>query len=93
MNLPDWFSVGAVKAFMALAAPPLAICLVFGITGAVLQTTTQIRESAIAFVPKALGLLILIAVGGGLMLHVAGQYATTVFNSIPNIVRDVSHNK
>jgi flagellar biosynthetic protein FliQ len=89
MNLPDWYSVGAVKAFLALAAPPLAVCLLFGIGGAILQTTTQIRESAIAFVPKAIGILVMIAVGGGLMLRVSGQYAKSVFDAIPALIHDV----
>jgi flagellar biosynthetic protein FliQ len=93
MNLPDWYSVGAVRAFLALAAPSLAVCLLFGIGGAVLQTTTQIRESAIAFVPKAIGLLAVIAIAGGLMLHVAGQYARSVFDAIPTLIHDVRDNQ
>jgi flagellar biosynthesis protein FliQ len=93
MTLPDWYGVGALKAFLALAAPPLAVCLLLGIAGAMLQTMTQIRDSAIAFVPKVFGLLLVIALGGGLMLHVTGQYAQSVFTSLPTLVHDVRDSK
>jgi flagellar biosynthesis protein FliQ len=86
MKLPDWYSTGAVLAFLALAGPSLAVCLVLGVAGAVFQTATQIRESAIAFVPKAIGLVVILALGGGLMLSVAANYARHVFNAVPAIV-------
>ena len=61
---------------------------VFGIAGAVVQTATQIRESAIAFVPKAVGLMVLVALAGGLMLSVVASYAEHVFREMPAIIHD-----
>jgi len=86
MIIPDWYRTDALLSFAALAGPPLAVCLALGIAGAVVQTATQIRESAIAFVPKAIGLMLLIALGGGLMLSVASTYAEHVFRAMPAIV-------
>lgn len=86
MNIPDWYSTGAVLAFLALAGPPLVVCLVLGVAGAVFQTATQIRESAIAFVPKAIGLIAIFSVAGGLMLSVTAHYAQHVFEAAPAIV-------
>jgi flagellar biosynthesis protein FliQ len=86
MIIPDWYSTGAVMAFLALAGPPLVVCLVLGVAGAVFQTATQIRESAIAFVPKAIGLIATFALAGGLMLSVTANFAQHVFHAAPAII-------
>lgn len=86
MTLPDWYTSGAVMSFTVLAGPGLLVCLVLGVVGAIVQTTTQIREATLAFVPKVFGLLLLVLLGGSLMLHYAGAYATHVFRSLPEIV-------
>ena len=86
MTIPDWYTTGAIMAFLALAGPPLVMCLVLGVAGAVFQPATQIRESAIAFVPKAIGLIATFALAGGLMLSVAANYAQHVFGAAPAIV-------
>jgi len=86
VTIPDWYITGAVVAFLALAGPALLVCLVLGVAGAVFQTATQIRESAIAFVPKAIGLIAIFAFAGGLMLSVTANYAQHVFDAAPAIV-------
>lgn len=91
MSLPDWYRTGALWAFLALAGPPLVVCLALGVAGAVVQTATQIRESAIAFVPKAIGLILLVLFGGSLMLSVATRYAQHVFDAVPVIVHGNSN--
>jgi len=79
MTIPDWYIAGAMSSFIALAGPPLAVCLVLGVAGAILQTTTQIREAAITFVPKAIGILLIIGFGGALMFSVEVRYARHIF--------------
>ncbi len=86
MTIPDWYTDGAMSSFLALAGPPLAICLVLGVLGAILQTTTQIREAAITFVPKAIGLMLLIGFGGALMFSADVHYARHVFRQLGPIV-------
>lgn len=86
MTIPDWFVTGGVVAFGWVAGTSLALCLVIGILGAIIQTTTQIRETAIAFVPKALGLIILIALGGGLIMHNLEVYTTKIYHAVPAIL-------
>lgn len=86
MTLPDWFTAGAVKSFLILAGPSLAVSLALGIGGAIIQTTTQVRESALGFVPKVFGLVALIAFAGGMTMSVVGNYAHHVFMAIPSIV-------
>lgn len=86
MTLPDWFTAGAIKSFLILAGPSLGVSLILGIAGAVIQTTTQIRESALGFVPKVFGLVALIAFAGGMMMAAVGHYAHHVFMALPDIV-------
>lgn len=86
MILPDWYLSGGLMEFVWLAGPALAVCLILGIAGAAVQTTTQIRESAITFVPKAVGLLLMIALGGGMMVHHLSAFTQHVFQSVPDMV-------
>ncbi len=86
MTIPGWFTTGAVYCFAALAGPALGVSLVLGVLGGLFQTTTQIRETAIAFVPKVIGLAILLALGGSFMLGSATTYARHVFAAVPEIV-------
>lgn len=92
MTLPDWYTAGAVWMFLALAGPGLAVCLLLGVAGAILQTTTQIREAALGFVPKVAGLVILVLLAGGLMLRAAGDYTTHVFRALPELIH-VGHDR
>lgn len=82
MRIPDWYITGAMSSFIAMAGPPLAVCLALGIAGAILQTTTQIREAAITFVPKAIGLLLIIGFGGMLMFSAEVRYARHIFRDL-----------
>lgn len=91
MNIPDWYTAGAIKTFAVLAGPALLTCLALGVAGSIVQTTTQIREAALGFVPKVAGLLILLMLGGGLIMRFAGNYATHVFKSMPEVVHVYDH--
>lgn len=86
MTLPDWYTTGAIYSFAALAGPALGVSLMLGVAGGLFQTTTQIRETAITFVPKLVGLAILFTLAGGLMMDVAIDYARHVFVSVPEII-------
>jgi flagellar biosynthesis protein FliQ len=91
VSIPDWVGVDALRTFAILAGPALAVCLSLGIIGSIIQTTTQVREAALGFVPKVFGLVALILVGGGLMFSAAGAYASHIFRAIPGIIH-VRHN-
>lgn len=86
MHLPDWYSSGAAAAFFWIAGPPLAVSLIAGIAGALIQTTTQIRETAIAFVPKVIALALLVIFAGGLMMGGLVHYTRHVMTALPQIV-------
>ena len=93
MTLPDWLLSDGLKALAGLAGPPLAVCLVLGIAGAIVQTTTQIRETALTFVPKVVGVVLLIAVAGQLMLGFAEAYTKHVITHVSAVIHVVNSDR
>ena len=59
---------GAIEAMIALLAPALLVILVLGLLLGILQAATQVNESAVAFVPKVLALLVFFMLAGPLLL-------------------------
>ena len=60
---------GAMVMTLKLAGPILAVCLIVGLVVAVLQTISQIQEMTLSFVPKLVGVGIVLIVGGPWMIH------------------------
>ena len=60
---------GALVLATKLAAPVLIVTLVIGIVVSVLQTVTQIQEQTLTFVPKLIGVALIILFGGSLLIR------------------------
>src|SRR3989440_10494762 len=60
---------GAMVMTLKLAGPILAVCLIVGLVVAVLQTISQIQEMTLSFVPKLLGVGIVLIVGVPWLIH------------------------
>jgi flagellar biosynthetic protein FliQ len=69
-----------------LSAPILIATLVVGILISVLQVATQIQEVTLSYVPKLLTAALLLALLGGWMLNRLGQFATSLYLSLPSLV-------
>ncbi len=69
-----------------IAAPILLVSLAIGVTVSVLQTITQIQEMTLTFVPKLLGVALILVFGGSWMLRELVSYVTILWTSIPNLV-------
>jgi flagellar biosynthetic protein FliQ len=65
---------------LKLAGPPLVVSLLVGTVAALIQAVTQINESAVAYVPKALALFAALALLGPFYHATLTQYATLVFD-------------
>ncbi|NBT79941.1 MAG: EscS/YscS/HrcS family type III secretion system export apparatus protein, partial [Betaproteobacteria bacterium] len=65
---------GAIEAMIALLAPPLLVILILGLLLGILQAATQVNESAVAFVPKVLALLVFFMLAGPLLLRSLVDY-------------------
>ncbi len=71
---------------LKLSAPILATALVIGFTVSLFQSMTQIQEFTLAFVPKLIGVGIVLLICGNWMLHTLVDFTTHLFASIPSML-------
>jgi flagellar biosynthetic protein FliQ len=76
---------GAILHILLLAAPLLVTALVIGLVIAILQAATQIQEQTLTFVPKIIAILVVLALLGGWMFSMLGNYTTELFRLIPSM--------
>lgn len=77
---------GAWIALAWLAGPALVLAFAIGLTISLFQAVTSIQDSSLSFAPKVGVLIILFAVGGTAMFHGVTHYATTLYQSIPQLI-------
>jgi len=77
---------GAIEAMIALLAPALLVILVLGLLLGILQAATQVNESAVAFVPKVLALLVFFMLAGPLLLRSLVDYTRSLLERIPSLI-------
>ena len=78
---------GGVRETLTLALPLLLSALTVGLVVAILQATTSIQEQTLTFVPKALVILLMLALLGGWMFTSLGDYTVQLFYMIPAMAR------
>lgn len=71
----------ALSTLSAVAAPFLVACLGVGLVVAIVQTATQLQESVLAFAPKLVAALLVLALGGHWMLDRIGGFAKESFTA------------
>ncbi|HEY2665791.1 MAG TPA: flagellar biosynthetic protein FliQ [Actinomycetota bacterium] len=76
---------GAMLMTLKLAGPILAVCLIVGLVVAVLQTISQIQEMTLSFVPKLVGVGIVLVVGGPWMIHQFTGWVQDLWHMIPSL--------
>ncbi len=77
----------AVMTILTVAAPLLIVALVIGVVVSVLQATTQINEQTLVFIPKIVGMLLVLVVLGDWMLTRMSDYTTHLYEQILQIVK------
>lgn len=65
---------------LQLAGPPLGAMLVIGLVISVIQALTQIQEPTLAFLPKLIGLAIVLMLLGPAMAGAMRGYAAALFD-------------
>lgn len=76
----------AMEVTLMLAAPMLLTALVVGLLVSIFQAATQINEMTLTFIPKLIGIFLVLVVAGPWMLTVMLDYMRQVFTSIPAMV-------
>jgi flagellar biosynthetic protein FliQ len=69
-----------------LAAPILLMSLMIGFGVSVLQSVTQIQEVTLSFVPKLVGVGVVILVSGHWMLDQAVDFTHELFAALPQLL-------
>jgi flagellar biosynthetic protein FliQ len=68
---------------LMVAAPILLVILVIGLVVSIFQAATQINEATLSFIPKLIGVFVVLMFAGQWMLTTMVDYMHLVFTSIP----------
>ena len=78
--------VETFKTALMLALPGLLTGMFLGLAVSIFQATTQINEMTLSFIPKILGVVIVIILTMPWMLNVMTDFATNIFNLMPEFI-------
>jgi flagellar biosynthetic protein FliQ len=78
--------VETFKIALLLALPGLLTGMFLGLAVSIFQATTQINEMTLSFIPKILGVVVVIVLTMPWMLNSMTDFATNIFNMIPEFV-------
>ena len=70
-----------------IAAPLLIVSMVIGTAISLLQAVTQVQEMTLSFVPKLMGIALVLVLSGGWMLSTLSEFTRQLFEAIPSIVQ------
>jgi len=68
------------------SAPALGVALLIGLAVAVLSTATQVQEQSLSFVPKLVGVALVLALAGGWMAEQLVGFTGQLWRAIPALV-------
>jgi flagellar biosynthetic protein FliQ len=69
-----------------IAMPLLGVALVLGLVVSVIQAVTQIQEQTLSFIPKIVGMAVVLVVAGPWMLGQVVSYTQQLYTAIPSLV-------
>ncbi|MDR0934392.1 MAG: flagellar biosynthesis protein FliQ [Burkholderiaceae bacterium] len=72
-----------VEVTLMLAAPLLLAALAIGLIVSIFQAATQINEMTLSFIPKMVGIFVMLVVAGPWMITLMTDFMHHVFTSIP----------
>jgi flagellar biosynthesis protein FliQ len=79
-------TMDALSLALKVALPMLLVGLVVGLVISVFQAITQIQEQTLAFIPKVLAMVAVIAIAGPWMLGQLEAYTQALWLAIPEMV-------
>jgi len=79
--------VETFKIALLLALPGLLTGMLLGLAVSIFQATTQINEMTLSFIPKIIGVVIVIVLTMPWMLNEMTDFAKHVFNMMPTFVQ------
>jgi flagellar biosynthesis protein FliQ len=76
----------AMMLSLKIAGPVLLLGLIIGLLVSIFQAVTSIQEQSLSFIPKIVGVAVLIVVLGPWMLNQLVTYAQNLYLSIPSLI-------
>ena len=76
----------AIEMTLLLSAPLLLAALVIGLIVSIFQAATQINEATLSFIPKLVGIFLILILGGPWMLQLIVDYIRQLFERIPQLI-------
>ncbi|WP_301102941.1 flagellar biosynthesis protein FliQ [Propionivibrio sp.] len=76
----------AIEMTLILSGPLLLSALVIGLVISIFQAATQINEQTLSFIPKLVGMFLVLILAGPWMLQMMVDYIRRLFESIPQII-------
>jgi flagellar biosynthetic protein FliQ len=76
----------AIMMALLLAGPILLISLIVGSLISLIQAATQINEVTMTFIPKMIGIILVLLLLGSWMLQQMIVFTANLFNSLPGLV-------
>jgi flagellar biosynthetic protein FliQ len=77
----------AMEVTLMIASPMLLTSLVVGLLVSIFQAATQINEATLSFIPKLVGVFMMLILAGPWILSVIVDYMHTMFSGIPAMVQ------
>jgi flagellar biosynthetic protein FliQ len=71
---------------LKVALPLLLAALVIGLMVSIFQAVTQIQEQTLSFIPKVVGIVVVLVVAGPWMLDQVVTYTQRLYEQIPSLV-------
>ncbi|MFM2407926.1 MAG: flagellar biosynthetic protein FliQ [Pseudomonadota bacterium] len=73
----------AMQLTLMISAPLLLSALVIGLVVSIFQAATQINEMTLSFIPKLLGMFLVLMLSGSWMISMMVDYVQRLFGNIP----------
>lgn len=73
----------AVEMTLVISAPLLLVALAIGLVVSIFQAATQINEMTLSFIPKLVGIFVVLILSGPWMVNTMVDYIQRLFGNIP----------
>ena len=80
-------SQNAITLMLVVAGPILLVSLIIGTIISLIQAATQVNEVTMTFIPKIVGIALVLLLLGSWMMQQLLVFTTGIFNSLPNFVK------
>ncbi|MDX1296455.1 MAG: flagellar biosynthetic protein FliQ [Sulfurimonadaceae bacterium] len=72
---------------MMLALPGLLVGMLLGLAVSIFQATTQINEMTLSFIPKIIGVVVVVILTMPWMLNAMHDFTVKIINMIPQFIQ------